>query len=90
MVFDSPKSVEKSFTERLQLLQSIQSHPIVQVTPFIKCENEDHFYQYFHQLQTDPHTRNIEGILLKKPTSWYFAKDSFFQKLVTFTIGNDV
>jgi len=51
------------------------NHPILSVVSPIICLNRQHFLDYFTKV-----CQSGEGIILRKPTSWYFEKDSFFSK----------
>jgi hypothetical protein len=91
VVYDAPQAMDKSYTERLSiLLQStvyflhfitkldIQGHPILSVASVVRCENKEHLASYFKQVCD----RGGEGIDLRNPTAWYFAKNGFFRKKV--------
>jgi DNA ligase-1 len=80
VAFDSPQVTDMPYTERLRTLQNgiSPTHNLLSVVSPLTCQSRQHL-DSFHQQVTE---RGGEGVILRKPGAWYFAKDSFMKKEV--------
>ncbi len=78
MVFDAPQLTEQQYSARLQFLkQHIPSdHSILTVVSPILCTNREHLQYFYDQVCKS----EGEGVVLRKPTAWYYEDNSFLIK----------
>jgi DNA ligase-1 len=91
IVFDAPYEADKIYAERLHILRKgtlllfsshfkgiPSDHPVLSVISTVQCKGKEHVDMFFKE--TCQH--GGEGIVIRNPNSWYYARDSFFHKNV--------
>jgi hypothetical protein len=87
IVFDAPQEVDKPYHGRLSTLTSSipPDHPVLKVVNPTRCEGAAHLREFMKGICEDrPADSRGEGVVLRKPTAWYFEKDSFFSITVIY------
>ena len=71
-VFDAPL-LPDIYERRMQVCRAAaQNSPMIEVVPYIKCEDKDHLIKFFTELVS----KGAEGVMLRQPGSPYEQKRS--------------
>jgi hypothetical protein len=58
--------------------EGISTHPLLSVVSPVICTNSQRVDEFYAEIKN----RSGEGIVLRDPKAWYFAKDSFLSEKV--------
>jgi hypothetical protein len=99
IAFDCLQQIDMPYSDRLSLLQKrtvIKSsninftleipskHSVITVANGVECTGGYHLDKYTREIcENRPVDQRAEGVVLRKPTAWYYEQNSFFQHTVS-------